>query len=131
MWLKKNKGFSGIKYPAATFAGSARQHTSSAHQPTSSAHQPTSSVRKPVSSAGSFASTASPRICSREMEDDSEEEEEDELDDVIMALDKNGCRIGCCYYIIGEEKLFLMEDIELPGIDCIDACESFSRRITL
>ncbi|KAI5853195.1 DNA mismatch repair protein MutS, partial [Morchella snyderi] len=62
-----------------------------------------------------------------EGEDDDEEEvseeEEDEEEGVIMAVDHRGRKIGCAFYSMAEQRLSLMEDIDFPTSDCLDAYE--------
>ncbi|KAI1610151.1 DNA mismatch repair protein MSH5 [Exophiala viscosa] len=42
-------------------------------------------------------------------------------DQVIMALDIGGKgKIGCAYYVAGEERLFCMEEVVLGGVDIIE-----------
>jgi hypothetical protein len=50
-----------------------------------------------------------------------EETDEDDSEDIIMAVDQKGQKIGCAYYNVADEVLCFMEDVELPGSDCIDA----------
>ncbi|KAF8244532.1 hypothetical protein K440DRAFT_513134, partial [Wilcoxina mikolae CBS 423.85] len=50
-----------------------------------------------------------------------EEEEEDDSEDVIMAVDQKGPKIGCAYYTAADETLSFMEDIDFPSADCFDA----------
>jgi len=50
-----------------------------------------------------------------------EEDEEDDSEDIIMAIDQKGPKIGCAYYTAADETLSFMEDIEFPSVDCIDA----------
>ena len=50
-----------------------------------------------------------------------EETEEDDTEDVIMAVDQKGQKIGCAYYNVADEVLCFMEDVELPSSDCVDA----------
>lgn len=48
-------------------------------------------------------------------------EDADALNEIIMAIDmRDRGTLGCAYYIAREEKLFLMEDIKLSGLDIID-----------
>jgi DNA mismatch repair protein MSH5 len=47
--------------------------------------------------------------------------DDDDSEDVIMAVDQRGSKIGCCYYTYATETLSFMEDISLPSSDCIDA----------
>lgn len=50
-----------------------------------------------------------------------EREDLDSLNEVIMAVEmKERGSIGCAYYIAREEKLCLMEDIKMAGLDVID-----------
>ena len=42
-----------------------------------------------------------------------------------MALDmRNRETVGCCYYVAGQEKLYIMSDIKYGGIGIIDTRES-------
>ena len=42
-----------------------------------------------------------------------------------MAVDlKERGTVGCCYYVAREEKLYFMEDVQLGGVDVVDACRS-------
>lgn len=56
-------------------------------------------------------------------EEDVSEEEEDDSEGIIMAVDHRGRKIGCAFYSMAGQKLSLMEDIEFPTSDCLDACE--------
>lgn len=48
-------------------------------------------------------------------------EDADALNEIIMAIDmRDRGTLGCAYYIAREEKLFLMEDIKLSGLDIVD-----------
>jgi hypothetical protein len=57
-----------------------------------------------------------------EAEDDIQRREDaDSLNEIIMAIDmKERGTLGCAYYIAREEKLFLMEDIKMAGLDIVD-----------
>jgi DNA mismatch repair protein MSH5 len=48
-------------------------------------------------------------------------EGDDSLNEVIMAIDmKERGTIGCAYYVAREEKLCMMEDVKLAGLDIVD-----------
>jgi len=48
-------------------------------------------------------------------------EDADAMNEVIMAVDlRDRGTIGCAYYVAREEKLCLMEDIKMGGLDIID-----------
>jgi DNA mismatch repair protein MSH5 len=48
-------------------------------------------------------------------------EDADSLNEIIMAIDmKERGTLGCAYYIAREEKLYMMEDIKMAGLDIID-----------
>lgn len=48
-------------------------------------------------------------------------EDADEMNEVVLAVDmRDRGTIGCAYYIVREEKLCLMEDIKLAGLDIVD-----------
>ncbi|KFX88111.1 hypothetical protein V490_07834 [Pseudogymnoascus sp. VKM F-3557] len=79
----------------------------------------------PRSHANSGSSTLS-RISNHIAEIESEaevrdREDADALNEIIMAIDmRDRGTLGCAYYIAREEKLFLMEDIKLSGLDIVD-----------
>ncbi|PWW76611.1 hypothetical protein C7212DRAFT_357556 [Tuber magnatum] len=58
---------------------------------------------------------------------DIEEAEDDHGDGdseaVIMAIDYKSKKIGCAFYSMADQKLSLMEDIELPTSECLEAHE--------
>lgn len=57
-----------------------------------------------------------------EEEDDQEDNDDnDDSEDIIMAVDHRGQKIGCAFYSVAEQKLSLMEDIEFPTSDCLEA----------
>jgi DNA mismatch repair protein MSH5 len=48
-------------------------------------------------------------------------EDSDAINEVIMAVDlKDPGTVGCAYYIARDEKLCLMEDIKMAGLDIVD-----------
>ena len=50
-----------------------------------------------------------------------EREDLDALNEIFMAIEmKERGSIGCAHYIAREEKLFLMEDIRMAGLDIVD-----------
>lgn len=55
--------------------------------------------------------------------DDYDDNASDEtLDEIVMAVDwKPRGIVGCAYYVAAQEKLYFMEDIELGGLDIIEA----------
>lgn len=61
----------------------------------------------------------------RDSQDEADEDEDEDGDggdeDVIMAVDHRGRKIGCAFYSTAEQKLSLMEDIEFPTADCLEA----------
>jgi DNA mismatch repair protein MSH5 len=43
------------------------------------------------------------------------------MNEIIMAIDmKERGTLGCAYYIAREEKLCLMEDVKMAGLDIVD-----------
>lgn len=54
-------------------------------------------------------------------EDDGDEDEDSEA--VIMAIDYKSRKIGCAFYSMMDQRLSLMEDIELPTSECLEARE--------
>ena len=51
------------------------------------------------------------------------DENEDALNEIIMAVDlRERGTVGCCYYVARDEKLYFMEDVQLGGLDVVDAC---------
>lgn len=67
-------------------------------------------------------------IGSDEQNEESETEEEikkredaDAMNEIIMAIDmRERGTLGCAYYIVREEKLYMMEDIKMAGLDIVD-----------
>ncbi|KAG9944714.1 hypothetical protein KCU85_g7785, partial [Aureobasidium melanogenum] len=59
--------------------------------------------------------------------DDYDDNASDEtLDEIVMAVDwKPRGIVGCAYYVAAQEKLYFMEDIELGGLDIIEALKIF------
>jgi len=48
-------------------------------------------------------------------------EDSDAMNEIIMAVDmKDRGTVGCAYYVVREEKLYLMEDIKMAGLEIID-----------
>lgn len=48
-------------------------------------------------------------------------ENDDAMNEIVMAVDmRDNGTVGCAYYIAREEKLCLMEDIKLAGLDIVD-----------
>ena len=48
-------------------------------------------------------------------------EDSDAMNEVIMAIDmKDHGTVGCAYYVAREEKLCLMEDMKMAGLDIVD-----------
>ncbi|KAH8808297.1 muts domain V-domain-containing protein [Xylogone sp. PMI_703] len=52
----------------------------------------------------------------------SQVEEPDAFNDIIMAIDMKvrGGTIGCAYYVTREEKLYLMEDVKIGGLEILE-----------
>ena len=48
-------------------------------------------------------------------------EDDDALNEIIMAVDvKNKGTVGCSYYVARQEKLYIMDDAELGGLEILD-----------
>ncbi len=48
-------------------------------------------------------------------------EDSDDMNEIVMAVDmREKGTIGCSYYVAREEKLYLMQDIKMAGLDIID-----------
>jgi hypothetical protein len=47
------------------------------------------------------------------------------LGQVIMAVDIRSQQVGCAYYVIGEGRLFCMEQVVGGEMDIIEKCEAF------
>lgn len=47
-------------------------------------------------------------------------EDADEMNEVVMAIELKRGTVGCAYYVAREEKLFLMEDVRMAGVDLVD-----------
>lgn len=55
----------------------------------------------------------------------------EDADDIIMALDRKGPKIGCAYYTFATETLSLMEDLLFPSPDCTAALKFQIKPTTL
>lgn len=52
------------------------------------------------------------------------DENDDLLNEIIMAVDMTPRgRVGCCYYVASEERLYFMEDIQCGHVDAVDSCK--------
>lgn len=50
-----------------------------------------------------------------------EREDADALNEIVLAVDmRERGTLGCAYYVAREEKLFIMADIKLAGLDVVD-----------
>lgn len=50
-----------------------------------------------------------------------EREDADALNEIILAVDmRERGTLGCAYYVAREEKLFVMADLKLAGLDVVD-----------
>jgi DNA mismatch repair protein MSH5 len=81
------------------------------------------SLRAPGSSIAGSSSHGGNNVRHEVIETDAEiqaREDADEMNEVILAVDMRDRTIGCAYYIAREEKLCLMEDIKMAGLDIID-----------
>ncbi|CAZ86442.1 unnamed protein product [Tuber melanosporum] len=59
-----------------------------------------------------------------DIDDEGEDGDEDEdSEGVIMAVDYKSRKIGCAFYSMVDQRLSLMEDIELPTSECLEAHE--------
>jgi hypothetical protein len=78
--------------------------------------------RPHANSGSSSLSRISNHIAEIESEAEVQDREDaDALNEIIMAIDmRDRGTLGCAYYIAREEKLFLMEDIKLSGLDIVD-----------
>jgi DNA mismatch repair protein MSH5 len=55
-------------------------------------------------------------------------EDSDAMNEVIMAVDmKERGTIGCAYYIARKEKLCLMEDIKMAGLEIVDSLKLYAQ----
>lgn len=78
---------------------------------------------RPYANSGSSSlSRISNHIAEIESEAEVQDREDaDALNEIIMAVDmRDQGTLGCAYYIAREEKLFLMEDIKLSGLEIVD-----------
>ena len=56
-------------------------------------------------------------------------EDEDSVYETVMAVDlRDRETVGCSYYVSREEKLYLMEDVKLGGLDFMESREFLHRR---
>jgi hypothetical protein len=76
----------------------------------------------------SHITTSSPSISHVDDDDGAAENDEevdmceydDAMNEVIMAVDFKDRSIGCAYYVAREEKLCMMEDVKLAGLEVVD-----------
>ncbi|KAH7403355.1 muts domain V-domain-containing protein [Cadophora sp. MPI-SDFR-AT-0126] len=81
--------------------------------------------RAPGSQSSAFSSQQDREVIRAEVFETEAEiearENTDSVNEIIMAIDlKDGGTIGCAYYSAREEKLFMMADIKMAGLDIID-----------
>ena len=51
-----------------------------------------------------------------------EREEDDTLNEIVMALElRSRDTVGCSYYVARDEKLYLMSDMKIAGLDMIES----------
>ncbi|KAL8660590.1 MAG: hypothetical protein Q9202_006399 [Teloschistes flavicans] len=56
-----------------------------------------------------------------------EREEDDSLNETIMAVDlRDRGTVGCAYYVAREEKLYMLEDVKMGGIEAIQSSAEFA-----
>lgn len=59
-------------------------------------------------------------------------EDADSLNEIIMAIEmKDRGTLGCAYYIAREERLYMMEDVPLAGLDLVDTLKVHIQPTTL
>ena len=75
-----------------------------------------------LSSTSSSAHESNGTAYNEETETDIQQREDDDaMNEIIVSIDmKDRGTIGCAYYIAREEKLCLMEDIKMAGLDVVD-----------
>ncbi|KFY27431.1 hypothetical protein V493_03503 [Pseudogymnoascus sp. VKM F-4281 (FW-2241)] len=78
--------------------------------------------RSHANSGSSSLSRISNHVAEVESEAEVQDREDaDALNEIILSIDmRDRGTLGCAYYIAREEKLFLMEDIKLSGLDIVD-----------
>ena len=51
-----------------------------------------------------------------------EREEDDALNEIVLALDlRSSDTVGCSYYVAREEKLYLMGDMKIGGLEIVES----------
>lgn len=56
------------------------------------------------------------------------EDDDDVLHETIMAIDvRDRGTIGCCYYVAGEEILYVMQDVKSSELEVVDSCWNIPR----
>lgn len=95
----------------------------------SSMHHPPPKQRISIKSESSHVAAPSSMILDeatslQDLEDESDvqgREECDSMNEIVMAVElKERGTIGCAYYVAREEKLCMMADISMAGLDMID-----------
>lgn len=111
---------SGTLPPSASTSGSERRI--SLRRPASTALSSSHTLPPPSSNnSGSVVTDDDADPYSPESEGQVRAREDaDEMNEVIMAVDLRGGTVGCAYYVTREEKLFLMGDVKMAGIDIVD-----------
>ncbi|PVI07070.1 hypothetical protein DM02DRAFT_649014 [Periconia macrospinosa] len=80
-----------------------------------------SSSRLPVLDDYQHSCSSLPQECPPEPHSD-----DDTLNEIIMAVDmQHRDTVGCSYYVAREEKLYCMEDVQLGGVDVVDALKLY------
>ncbi|KAI9051038.1 hypothetical protein LZ554_005146 [Drepanopeziza brunnea f. sp. 'monogermtubi'] len=83
------------------------------------------SLGVPVPHSSAFSSRRDKDVVRAALYETEEEvqdrEDSDAINEVIMAVDlKDPGTVGCAYYVARDEKLCLMEDIKMAGLDIVD-----------
>ncbi|KAI0125765.1 muts domain V-domain-containing protein [Xylariales sp. AK1849] len=56
----------------------------------------------------------------------------DALNEVIMAIDmKDNGKLGCAYYIVADETLFLLEDVAMAGVEIVETLLLYAKPTTI
>ncbi|KAI5920830.1 muts domain V-domain-containing protein [Camillea tinctor] len=93
--------------------------------------RPRLSLRPPSQRASSVISDGHPGDDGPELDDEISQEEADALNEIIMAIDIRDGNLGCAYYTVLDETLFLLEDVAMAEIDLVETILLHARPTTV
>lgn len=96
----------------------------SSHEPSSSRiprHTLGEEGSSQTRNTGIQSSTTADVSCEDRIQEDTEQNSDEDIDTVIMAIDmKDRGTLGCCYYAVREEKLYIFADARVADTTIIE-----------